>query len=174
MQRFCFYWWIVANYSQISQNTAFCQKNGIQSERIRNKFHYSLCQGASNCLRICGSSLCVSAILLAGAVTTKICLNRMARQLEREMQKGSVHGASFCSLSIAVCIGIWGMVWCIFSDWSVKILYEVCMHVIGDVKKIWVHKWKVSCMYCWCNVAVGCVSAVLEVRTSWIFIKICH
>jgi hypothetical protein len=66
------------------------------------------------------------------------------------------------------------MAWCLFSDWSIKILYAVCMHMIGDVMKIWVHKWKVSCVYCWCSVAVGCLSALLQVRTSWICVKICH
>jgi hypothetical protein len=47
-----------------------------------------------------------------------------------------------------------------------KILYAVCMHVVGDVKKILVHGWKVSCMYRWYSIAVGCVRAVLQVRTS--------
>ena len=151
----CFYWWMIVNYSQISQDTAFCQKNGIRSERIRLKFHYPLCQGSSNCLRVCGGFVCVTAVLLAETLTTNICLNRMARQLEREIQKESVYGTSFCRLSTAFSIGIWGMVWYIFSDWSVKILYAVFMHMIEDDKKIWVHEWDVVCIYCWCSHCSG-------------------
>jgi len=55
-------------------------------------------RGASNCLRVCGGCLCVSAILLAGAVSIKIYLNRMARELERDVGKytgeGNTEGVS--------------------------------------------------------------------------------